>query len=132
MVVSTLIGSPSNPSPLPAAHSASAMPLSVPRPAPLLTHGNRVRDSGNSSALTLASTSTNPLPTTSGLFRWNPSSFVDKRKLPVKEKQEKIPTCTHTFVCVAATNQDSLPDGEDRAALHADRRLGRKKNLFKL
>lgn len=30
---------------------------------------------------------------------------------------KKVPTWTHTFVCLASTTQDTIPDGEERATL---------------
>ena len=56
---------------------------------------------------------------------WNPmNTLAGKRKggvkLPSKpaKKKAKVPTWTHTFVCLAFTDQDLIPESSERAWLH--------------
>ena len=55
------------------------------------------------------------------MFKWNPSGLVGRKRKAVGGRKagykKKLPTWSHTYVCLAATNQDSLPDGEERASL---------------
>lgn len=57
----------------------------------------------------------------SGLFNWNPKNAVGrKRKIPSRQKsglKKKIARWSHTFVCLANSNQETLPDGDERARL---------------
>ena len=58
----------------------------------------------------------------SSLFNWKPrNTFVGKRKMQGngarKSKRKRMQMWTHTFVCLAKTQQDILPDGEERAIL---------------
>ena len=60
-------------------------------------------------------------PTLSSLFNWNPSSTVGKKRKKTSKSQgsnkKKIPTWTHTFVCLARVDQEIIPDGQERAEL---------------
>ena len=68
---------------------------------------------------------------------WNPMSVLGKRKgtcstkTPSKggKKKSRVPTWTHTFVCLAETDQDIVPDPSDRASLQMAG-LGEKKIQF--
>ena len=57
----------------------------------------------------------------SSLFTWNPTSLIGKKRKAIgkahKSQKKRLPTWSHTFVCLASISQDSLPDGEERAAL---------------
>ena len=57
----------------------------------------------------------------SSVFNWNPTSLIGKKRKAVCARKsglkKKIPTWSHTFVCLANINQDTLPDGEERATL---------------
>ena len=44
-------------------------------------------------------------------------------------KRKKIPTWTHTFVCLSSTSQEMLLDGDERASLQIAG-LGKKKIIF--
>ena len=59
------------------------------------------------------------------------SSVGKKRKLTGRKAglKKKIPTWSHTFVCLANSSQDTLPDGEERASLQIAG-LGEKKISF--
>ena len=60
------------------------------------------------------------------------SSIGKKRKLHGGKKaglRKKLPTWSHLFVCLAHSNQDTLPDGEERALLQIAA-LGEKKISF--
>ena len=74
-----------------------------------------------SSSLSLSSGTSQRQANLSSLFNWNPSSSVGKkRKYPSSSrgsKKKKLPTWTHTFVCLASVNQETLPDGQERADL---------------
>lgn len=64
----------------------------------------------------------NPISTSSrlsSLFNWNPSSnnVGEKRKSRVNNRKKKLQTWTHTFVCLSNTNQEVMPDGQERAEL---------------
>lgn len=48
----------------------------------------------------------------SPLFDWK---GIQKRKS--KSKKKKIPTWSHTFVCLSSTSQEVIPDGQERALL---------------
>ena len=54
-------------------------------------------------------------------FFWNPKSIVgmkrDKSHKGKGSKKKKIPTWTHTFICLARCDQDQIPDSEERMAL---------------
>ena len=47
------------------------------------------------------------------------SSAGKKRKVTGRKAglKKKIPTWSHTFICLAYSSQDTLPDGEERASL---------------
>ena len=68
----------------------------------------------------------------SSLFKWNPAKS-GKRKIGnghrKSGKRKKLPTWTHTFVCLASPTQDALPDADERAMLLIAG-LGEKKVLF--
>ena len=58
-----------------------------------------------------------------GLFNWTPRSAIGKRRkqgsgttLP-KSKKKKIPTWTHSFICLAQPDDDAVPDSRYRATL---------------
>ncbi len=64
-------------------------------------------------------------------FFWNPKSVVgmkrDRGKGSVfKCKKKKIPSWTHTFICLAHCDQQSVPDSEERIQLQLQD-LGEKK-----
>ena len=75
----------------------------------------------------------------SSLFNWNPGSNIGKRKCKWlggshkvesgPSKRKKIPTWTHTFVCLSSTSQEMLLDGDERASLQIAG-LGKKKIIF--
>ena len=73
-----------------------------------------------SSSLSLSSSTSHRQANLSSLFNWNSSSSVGKkRKYPSSSRgsKKKLPTWTHTFVCLASVNQETLPDGQERADL---------------
>ena len=55
------------------------------------------------------------------LFNWNARTSTGKRKgrasVQSKPKKKKIPTWTHTFVCLAHRDDDLVPDSQERATL---------------
>lgn len=57
----------------------------------------------------------------SSLFSWNPTSLIGRKRKAIgsvrKSQKKRLPTWSHTFVCLASTTQESLPDGQERAAL---------------
>lgn len=56
-------------------------------------------------------------------FLWNPQRLTSyKSKRPkasriIKSKKQRISTWTHTYVCLAFTTQEILPDCDERAEL---------------
>lgn len=53
-------------------------------------------------------------------FNWNPTTLVGKKRKAAPSsqgKRKKLPTWTHTFVCLTSASQDTLPDGQERAEL---------------
>ena len=69
----------------------------------------------------------------SSLFHWNPGSGVGKKRKHSSGRKpatkKKLPTWSHTFVCLSNSSQDTIPDGEERAALQIAG-LGEKKISF--
>lgn len=58
----------------------------------------------------------------SSLFNWKPKSKAGKRKNGAGSggksgKRKKLPTWTHTFVCLSSPAQETLPDCDERAQL---------------
>ena len=49
----------------------------------------------------------------SPVFDWR--TIENRRKNKLKKK--KIPTWSHTFVCLSCTSQDTIPDSQERAQL---------------
>ena len=63
-----------------------------------------------------------PTPSTSSqlsaLFNWNCSANVGKkRKSRPSYCKKKLPTWTHTFICLSSTTQESVPHAQERAEL---------------
>ena len=56
----------------------------------------------------------------SSLFNWNPKSLTGKKRKAISSsrgRKKKLPTWTHTFVCLSSASQDTLSDGQERAEL---------------
>lgn len=58
---------------------------------------------------------------TVGTNFWSPASILGKRQPSPhnskKKGKNKSPSWTHTFVCLASVNQDTIPDQDERACL---------------
>ena len=55
-------------------------------------------------------------------FLWNPKSCLGAKRgqgayRKGGNKKKKLPTWTHTFICLASTSQTEVPDGDERASL---------------
>ena len=51
------------------------------------------------------------------LFNWNARKRKGRASVQSKPKKKKIPTWTHTFVCLAHRDDDLVPDSQERATL---------------
>ena len=45
-------------------------------------------------------------------------TFKTPSKHPLKRRKTKVPTWTHTFVCLANKDQECIPEASERAELH--------------
>ena len=50
------------------------------------------------------------------MFNWNKSSSVGRLRKS-RGTKKKLPTWTHTFVCLASVSQETVPDGQERSEL---------------
>ena len=70
----------------------------------------------------MLSTNSSSSESLSSLFKWNPRSSTGQKRKGLfsshkSGKKKKIPTWSHTFVCLASINQEIIPDSQERGIL---------------